>query len=124
MQAEASKEKDKKRKGETSSRKSHGKRTMDDDVNPTSTKRNRDHDGYHGKYNDRSREKEPCSYCRKLTDYRKDKVDTHTTGRYFHKRKADGKPKESNQMEGFASRMDRIERLLEKSAKRSKREQQ
>ena len=52
-QAEASKEKDKKRRAETSSRRSHGKRTTDDNVNLRSPKRYRDRDGYHGKYNDR-----------------------------------------------------------------------
>jgi hypothetical protein len=63
--AEASKEKEKKRRADAPNTKSKGKRTLDDDVNPRSTKRYRDRDGYCGK----SREREPCSYCSKQTDW-------------------------------------------------------
>jgi hypothetical protein len=69
--AEASKEKEKKRKADAPNNKSKGKRTMDDDVNPRSTKRYRNHDKYCGKCNNRSREREPCSYCSKQTDWKK-----------------------------------------------------
>ena len=108
-EAEASKEREKKKRADAP--KSKGKRTSDDDVNPRSTKRYRDRDGYRGK----SRDKEPCSFCSKQTDWKKDRANTHTTDRCFFK---DKKPKESN----LASRMGRIEKLLEKSVKKSKKD--
>ena len=108
--AEASKEKEKKRRADAP--KSKGKRTSDDDVNPRSTKRYRDRDGYRGK----ARDREPCSYCSRQTDWKKDKAHTHTTDSCYFK---DKKPKESN----LASRMERIKKLLEKSVKRSKKDQ-
>jgi hypothetical protein len=107
--AEASKEKEKKRRADAP--KSKGKRTSDDDVNPRSTKCYRNCDGYRGK----SRDREPCSYCSRQTDWKKDRAHTHTTDSCFFK---DKKPKESN----LASRMERIEKLLEKSVKRSKKD--
>jgi hypothetical protein len=109
--AEASKEKEKKRRADAPNTKSKGKRTSDDDVNPTSTKRYRDRDGYRGK----SHEREPCSYCSRQTDWKKERAHTHTTDSCFFK---DKKPKESN----LASRMERIEKLLEESVKRSKKD--
>ena len=108
-EAEASKEKEKKKRADAP--KSKGKRTSDDDVNPRNTKRYRDRDGYRSKKRDR----DPCSYCSKQTDWTKDKAHTHTTDRCYFK---DKKPKESN----LASRLDHIEKLMEKSAKRSKKD--
>ena len=109
--AEASKEKEKKRRADAPNTKSKGKRTTDDDVNPRSTKCYRDRDGYRGK----SREREPYSYCSKQTNWKRDRANTHTTECCYYK---DKRPKESN----LASRMERIEKILEKSIKRSKKD--
>ena len=56
-----------------------------------------------------------------MTDYRKDRADTHSAESCYHKRKAEGESKESNQMEGIEERMmNRMEEMFKMTVKNMK----